>query len=307
VPRPAAETRPSPSPRARKPPWKLARRLALALSILGLGLWAWAFGVEPGRLTVHEERLGLPGWPAPLSGMRVAVLADLHVGSPFIDLRQLERIVQRTTAAHPDLVLIAGDLMIHDVRGGRRVPPEAIAPILGRLRAPLGVYAVLGNHDIWFDPRRVARSLEAAGIPVLDDVNLPLAFRGGHFRLAGISDLWAGRHDIAKALTGIPAGEPILALTHNPDLFPEVPARVSLTVAGHTHGGQVALPWLGRLVVPSRFGQRYAIGHVVEGGRHLYVSPGVGTSILPVRFRVPPEITILRLEARKRGQGLGGR
>jgi predicted MPP superfamily phosphohydrolase len=89
----------------------------------------------------------------------------------------------------------------------------------------------------------------------------------------------------------------VVAFTHNPDLFPDVPARVALTIAGHTHGGQVFLPWLGRPVVPSRYGERYAIGHVVENGRHLFVSPGLGTSIVPVRFRVPPEVSVLILRS----------
>jgi hypothetical protein len=101
---------------------------------------------------------------------------------------------------------------------------------------------------------------------------------------------------VETALREVPAGDPVILYTHNPDIFPGVPARVSLTVAGHTHGGQVNLPLLGRPVVPSRFGQRYAFGHVEEGGRHLYVGGGVGTSIIPVRFRVPPEVVVLSLE-----------
>jgi predicted MPP superfamily phosphohydrolase len=102
---------------------------------------------------------------------------------------------------------------------------------------------------------------------------------------------------IPRALARVPADEPVLLLTHNPDVFPDVPPRVALTLAGHTHGGQVALPILGRPVVPSRYGQRYAYGLVVEGGRALFVSPGIGTSLLPVRFRVPPEISMVTLAA----------
>ena len=115
--------------------------------------------------------------------------------------------------------------------------------------------------------------------------------------VAGVGDYWAERYDVSKALFALPLGVPAIGLTHNPDLFPEIPDRFSLIVAGHTHGGQVYLPFLGRLIVPSEYGQRYAIGHVIEGGRHLFVTPGVGTSIIPVRFLVPPEISVLELQS----------
>ena len=122
---------------------------------------------------------------------------------------------------------------------------------------------------------------------------------GRAFWLAGGADLWTRKPDIEGTLRQVTDEEPVLLFTHNPDIFPDVPPRVSLTVAGHTHGGQVNLPVVGRPVVPSHFGQRYAFGHVVEQGRHLYVSGGVGTSIIPARFRVPPEIVILNLEERR--------
>src|SRR5207247_3160243 len=141
---------------------------------------------------------------------------------------------------------------------------------------------ILGNHDWWYDGPRVRRALEGAGIPVLENAALRLERQGAPFWLVG-------------PMRDIPADEPIVVLTHSPDVFPRVPARVALTLAGHTHGGQVALPILGRLIVPSRFGQRYAIGHVEEDGRHLFVTPGVGTSIIPVRFGVPPGISLLTL------------
>ena len=111
----------------------------------------------------------------------------------------------------------------------------------------------------------------------------------------GLADLWTREPDVVGPLRDIPDDEPVIVLTHSPDVFPQVPVRVVLTLAGHTHAGQVVLPLLGRPIVPSRFGQRYAIGHVEEDGRHLFVTPGVGTSIIPVRFGVPPEISLLTL------------
>jgi predicted MPP superfamily phosphohydrolase len=113
--------------------------------------------------------------------------------------------------------------------------------------------------------------------------------------LGGVSDLWEGVHDVARTLRAVPDTVPVLLLTHNPDIFPTVPARVNLTLAGHTHGGQVRIPLYGPPIVPSRYGRRYAAGHVSENGRHLFVTTGTGTSILPVRFLVPPEIVVLEL------------
>jgi predicted MPP superfamily phosphohydrolase len=142
----------------------------------------------------------------------------------------------------------------------------------------------------------VQRALERSGIRVLEETATRLETPAGPVWIAGISDLWTGRHDLSTALASVKDdGAPVILLTHNPDVFPTVPHRVTLTLAGHTHGGQVRLPLLGRPIVPSRFGQRFAAGHVVEDGRHLFVATGIGTSILPVRFRVPPTVTILTL------------
>ncbi|HEV2765064.1 MAG TPA: metallophosphoesterase, partial [Pyrinomonadaceae bacterium] len=197
----------------------------------------------------------------------------------------------------PDLVVMPGDFVIQDVVGGRYITPEAIAAHLKEMRAALGVYAVLGNHDWWDDGPRIIRVFESNGIRVLENDAARLERNGHALWLAGLSDLWTRQPDIEGTLARVTDDAPVIAFTHNPDLFPNVPPRVSLTLAGHTHGGQVCLPVFGRAVVPSQFGRRYAEGHVVETGRHLYVSPGVGTSIYPVRFLVPPEITLLTLTA----------
>jgi uncharacterized protein len=259
-------------------------------AVLGL----WAFWLEPASLTVAEHELRL-GWPAEGS-LRVAVLTDLHVGSPFNGIAKLRATVDRTNAAKPDLICILGDLVIQGVLGGRFVPPEEIAIELARLHAAAGVVAVLGNHDAWFDHDRVRLAVERIGIRVVEDTATRLNTPAGPLWIAGVSDLWTGRHDLSAALAPVPDdGSPVLLLTHNPDVFPTVPSRVTLTLAGHTHGGQVRLPFVGAPIVPSQFGQRFAAGHVVEGGRHLFVATGVGTSILPVRFRVPPAVALLTL------------
>jgi len=250
----------------------------------------WAFVIEPQRLVVHRETLTIPGW-SPRPPLRIAVAGDLHAGSPWTGIAKLRRVVQTINGQHPDVIVLLGDYVIQDVLGGHFIPPETIAGELRLLHAPLGVFAVIGNHDNWLDGRRVAAALRRAGITVLEDEVAHLAT----FTLAGVSDLWTAPHNLAATLAKVTGREPIILLTHNPDLFPHVPARVSLTLAAHTHGGQVNLPLAGRLIVPSHFGQRYAAGHIEEGGRHLWVTTGVGTSILPVRFRVPPEVGLVEV------------
>jgi predicted MPP superfamily phosphohydrolase len=268
------------------------RRALVACIALALALAAWAFCVEPARLVVVDERVDV-AWPS-RAPLRVAVLTDLHVGSPFNGLAKLHAVVDRTNAARPDLVCILGDLVIQGIIGGRFVAPEVIAGELMRLRPAVGTFAVLGNHDGWFDHDRILRALEMAGARVVEDTAVRVATPSGPVWIAGISDLWTGRHDLQKALAAVTDDRaPVLLLTHNPDVFPTVPPRVTLTLAGHTHGGQVRLPLVGSPVVPSQFGKRFAAGHIVEGGRHMFVATGIGTSILPVRFRVPPTVSIL--------------
>ncbi len=259
---------------------------------LTLGLWA--FWLEPASLTVAEERVAIH-WPS-ARPLRIAVLTDLHVGSPFNGIAKLRRTVERTNAAQPDIICILGDLVIQGVIGGRFVAPETIASELKPLHASNGIFAVLGNHDAWLDHDRVQGALARNGVRVIEDTGARIDTAAGPVWIAGISDLWTGRHDITAALSGVKDdGAPVILLTHNPDVFPLVPNRVALTIAGHTHGGQVRFPFVGGPVVPSQFGQRFAAGHVVEGRRHLYVATGVGTSIVPVRFRVPPAVSILTL------------
>ena len=255
----------------------------------------WAVLIEPGRLVVKKVELSLPSWPREMPPLTIAVVADLHAGAPHVGPEKLDRVVSLVNQRRPDLVVLLGDFIVHGVIGGRRVEPEVTAARLQPLRAPLGVFAVLGNHDWWYDGPREARALRAAGIVVLDDEAARLRHGGHPLWLVGLADFDTRTPDPARATSAVPPAEPIIALTHNPDVFPLMPARVAITLAGHTHGGQVYIPLVGRPIVPSRYGQRYAIGHIEEGGRHLFVTSGIATSIIPVRFLVPPEIVILVL------------
>lgn len=271
---------------------------AAAVAVLALGLRA--FWLEPASLTVVNERIQLPKpLPRPL---KIAVLTDLHIGSPFNGMDKLRDVVARTNAAQPDVICILGDLLSNGPNGARSerpgfITPEQVSAELAHLRAPVGVFGVLGNHDNWLDHDRVAAAMANNGVRLLEDKAQRLDTPAGSIWLAGVSDYWTRSHDVAAALAAVGTDTaPIILITHNPDLFPEVPNRVSLTLAGHTHGGQVRFPFIGTPIVPSRFGVRFTAGHIVEGGRHLFVATGIGTSIIPVRFRVPPAIAVLTIE-----------
>jgi predicted MPP superfamily phosphohydrolase len=165
------------------------------------------------------------------------------------------------------------------------------------LHAPLGVYSVLGNHDWWYGGMRVRSGLEKNGIKVLENESAQIDARGTSFRLVGFADLWTRPQRINDALAGVPEGQPVIGLTHNPDIFPNVPPRVQLLLAGHTHGGQVRFPIIGPVVESSKYGDRWVRGHVIEDNHHLFVTTGIGTSIIPVRFGVTPEIVLLTVKS----------
>lgn len=248
-------------------------------------------------MRLPEHRLSLPGWPARLDGLRVAVVADLHAGGPRMGLKRVGEIAAAMRSAAPDLVVLVGDYVDPDVLGGRRVDPAAVATRLAAIRSPAGTVAVLGNHDWYHEGHTVAATLRHAGLRVLENAAVRLDVRGGPLWIAGVGDERERDPRVGSTLAGIPEGEPIVLLSHDPDVFPYVPARVSLTVAGHLHGGQVDLP-LVRRVMPSRHGTRYKEGHIVESGRHLFVSRGVGHATLPVRLGARAEVPILVLSGR---------
>lgn len=285
---------------ARRAQEVVARRPALAGAV-GLAAAAaasvWALFVEPRRLTVRRVRIASRAWPAARPPLRLALVADLHAGGPHVDPRTVERVVRRVNREDADLVLLLGDFVDREVALGDEVAPEAVAAALGGLRAQLGSVAVLGNHDWRFGGERVAAALTEAGIRVLENDAIALDAPSGRLWLAGVGDHRMRRADVGEALEDVPEDEPVVLLTHNPDVFPRVPERVALTVAGHLHGGQVGVPLVRRPVLPTVHGERYARGHVEEKGRHLYVTQGVGESGLPFRFAAPPEVVLVELAA----------
>ena len=294
------ETRRSPGPArwGRVPRWPKRLRVAFAAIVLFLaGVAFWAFLIEPRRLVTHEETIQIDNWPQSLDGLRIAVLSDLHVDNWSVTERKLRTIVERTNQLQPDLIVILGDYMSSNGWVTRRVEPEVFGAVLKDLHAPLGVYSVLGNHDWWYSGTRVRRGLEQNGIKVLEDETAQIDVRGTSLWLVGFADLWTRPQRIASTVAKVPEGQPLIGLTHNPDIFPNVPSRVQLLLAGHTHGGQVRFPIIGPVVESSDYGDRWVQGHVFADNHHLFVTTGIGTSIMPVRFGLPPEIVLLTLKS----------
>jgi predicted MPP superfamily phosphohydrolase len=271
----------------------------VGLAAAGAALAAWAGWIEPRRLVVRRERIELDGWPPALDGLKVGVMADLHSGVPHMGHRAIARAVRTLNRERPDLVLLLGDYVDASPLWGGRLSPEVIASALGALEAPLGRFAVLGNHDWKVAPDRIWAALRDNRITVLENRAVPVEARNTRLWIAGVADLRHRRPDLARTLHDVPddPGQPVLLLAHDPDVHPHVPARVALTLSGHIHAGQVAIPLLRRPAVPSAYGERYTRRHHVDAGRRLYVTSGLGTSGMPVRLLAPPEVVTLELRS----------
>jgi predicted MPP superfamily phosphohydrolase len=251
--------------------------------------------VEPARLVEHDYTVAIPRWPAACEGLRLDHVSDIHTGSPNNGIANLDRVVARLEASDSDAVVMTGDYVILSVLGGSYVPAAVSAPHLRALTRRKPVFAVLGNHDWWKGGVGVRHALEAAGVVVLEDQSRRVTLRGCPLWLVGVGDLWTAPHNVRKAFAGVDDAAPAIVLTHNPAIFPRIPARAALVLAGHTHGGQISLPGIGQ---PAQWGKpenRYIRGEYDDGTRRLFVSPGIGTSILPMRIGVPPEISRLTL------------
>lgn len=282
----------------------------------GAALAAYGFAIEPlWRLKTVTRRITPQNWPDGLS-LKIVALADLHACEPWMTADRIGRICEAANALQPDIVLLLGDYISSMDLRTASVPESVWANELSALSAPLGVHAIQGNHDWWGDEAvqisgsgktMAAQALEKVGISVFENEAIRLQKDQQPFWLAGLSSQWAlkpgkrygrkrmiGLDDLDGTLSGINDNGPVLLMAHEPDIFPQVPERVSLTLSGHTHGGQVRLFGYSP-VVPSRYGNRFAYGHIIEDGRNLVVSGGLGCSILPVRFGAPPEITVVEL------------
>ena len=281
----------------------------------GVSTAAYGVGVEPVlRLRLTRYDLSPRQWPADFP-LKIAVIADLHACDPWMSLDRIEAIVERTNALQPDVIVMLGDYVAGHRHVTRFIPAGEWAAVLAGLKAPLGVHAVMGNHDYWDDktvqrygrgPTVAQHALEAKGIPVYENDAVRLTKAGRPFWLAGLGDQLAyfparrfravariGVDDLNATLAKITDDAPVILMAHEPDVALRVPSRVALQLSGHTHGGQVRLlGW--SPAVPPRQGVRLAYGHL-RLKCDVVVSGGLGCSIMPFRVGVPPEIVLVTL------------
>lgn len=265
-------------------------------------LGVWAFLIEPRTLIVRRVSAESAAWVGP--PLRIGLISDTHAGAPHMSIARLRRVVARMNAEHPDLVVLLGDYAGRHEPATVRSARERSAvlggvPPFAALSAPLGVVGVLGNHDWWYDGPALEGALEGAGVRILENSAIRIVRPDNAFWIAGLADLESRRAQPSyeRALEGVPSGESVVAISHWPDVFAQAPARVAITLAGHSHCGQVNLPLLGRLLHASYGSERWQCGLYEENGHKLYVTGGVGVSIVPVRFNQPPEIVVLTLRA----------
>ncbi len=267
--------------------------LLIALLIAAFaGFMLWSAAATPVARTLT---LGIAGWPANAQPMRLVLISDLHVAGPENPPARLSRVVEQVNALHPDLVLIAGDFVTEKRVATRHYDAVAAIAPLRKLRSRLGVFAVLGNHDHWLDGASVQAALAGDGIKLLSND----AVRAGPLTIGGVDDVFTEHAKPDETLAAMrPLGGIPILLSHSPDVFPEVPGWVPLTLAGHTHCGQIVLPFIGALATASRYGPRYRCGVIREGAKTLVVTAGIGTSILPFRLGAPSDLWLIKVGPR---------
>jgi predicted MPP superfamily phosphohydrolase len=242
---------------------------------------------------VHHLGLKIPGWPRFSRPMRIAFLSDFHTGSHSDDVTRLNAIIAEASAFRPDLALFGGDYVNMQLFGGGRVPPRTIATAICRLDAALGQFAVLGNHDYEYGALAVAGALEGQKINVLSNSRVTVQFQNNAVNIIGVPNARITSTEARAILAGIEPNTPTIVLAHDPVWFAEVPSGPHLTLAGHTHGGQIRIPGIGVITNASKAPLRWSNGLISERGKHLYVTSGIGTSGIPLRWGVPPGYAIL--------------
>jgi hypothetical protein len=269
---------------------KAALYTSLGISLTGLGGTIYATRLEPYGLAVTRVDVPLRNLARAFAGMKLAQISDLHLGEWMTPQRETA-IVQTVNALNPDVVLITGDFvsLVDDAIA------DELTEMLRGFAAP--VYACLGNHDHWTDAPTVSAAVLRAGVQLLRNEHAVIARGNQALYIAGVDDIWERQHDLDAALAGIPQDSAVILLAHEPDYADEVAldGRVGLQLSGHTHGGQVRLPFVGAPLLP-RLGQKYSAGLFQVGEMALYVNRGVGMIAPYVRFGCAPEITLLTLQ-----------
>jgi len=291
-----------------KPKLRITRRGFIRLSILGaLSLVGGKGFLNSRNLELLKVKVRLKRLPSAFDGLKVGQITDIHAG-PLVPPKLIRKGVDLIIARRPDLIVLTGDFVSGATKilwttygGFKQRHYNYCMEELGRLKAPLGVFAVLGNHDFWSGPEvaaKVARGLENIGVRVLRNEAVPIETESQHLYIAGVDDYWENSYSLTKALEGIPEDICRILLSHNPDVNQDVEflkRRIDFIISGHTHGGQIVLPFVGAPYLPSPFGQKYRAGLVRDGERETFVSRGLGLFFVPVRLNCPPDVSVITL------------
>ncbi len=258
-----------------------------------------SFLLEPNRPRIVQQDFSLFRWPERLNGFTIALLSDFHY-DPYCSVHPLHATVPLVNRLHPDLIALTGDFVSVPLLGDEAKAAFAAEPcahILRQMTAPHGLWAIMGNHDFNTDPVYVTRALRSVGIQVLENQSTSIEHDGARFWLAGVNDVLSRTADLAETLRGVPAGEAVVLLAHEPDFADEASKfPIDLQLSGHSHGGQVRIPLLPPLYLPA-MAKKYVMGTYQVGPLPLYTNAGIGTVGVPVRLNCPPEITLITLKS----------
>jgi uncharacterized protein len=254
---------------------------------------------EPNFPRIARREFAIARLPERMDGFTIALLSDFHY-DPYFSVHPLHAAIPMVNRLRPDLIVLTGDFVSRPRFGDPKKAAHAAEPcaqLLSNMFAPCGLWAVLGNHDCDTDPDFVTEALEAHNIHVLANQSQPIEREGSRFWLSGLNDVISDEADVPAALRSVSPGEAVVLLVHEPD-FADVTSRypVDLQLSGHSHGGQIRLPFLPPLYLPE-FARKYVWGTYQVGGLALYTNPGLGTIEIPVRLNCPPEITLVTLRS----------
>jgi len=243
--------------------------------------------IEPNSLTITRYKLK----DKQIKKLKIVFVGDYHI-KPNQEKR-LKKVVQQINNQKPDIVLSTGDF-VSGHKSKSTMPIEDIVEGLKNIKSKYGFFTVLGNHDWHVNGEKISKILEENGIKVLANNNTAIIINGQKLYIAGVEDLQTRTPKIPEAISN--AKSPVILLSHSPDIFPQVPGEVNLTLAGHVHGGQVRLPFIGATIIPSKYGNKYAQGLIKENNKKMIVTRGIGNSILNIRFNCIPEIVVIEFE-----------
>jgi len=272
-------------------------KFSLFLILFGLAFLYYICFVIPNRLDVNEYEFEVPFWNEELSKLKIVFFSDTHTDGFFGKLERLEKVIETINAQNPDIIFYGGDMLRGKVSSSLKV--DDVAAVFKKLKSKYGIYCVYGNHDWYFGKTKIQNAFKSSGLIFLENRNLKINTEYGSFWVAFFADYTTRFIDNNATFRGIPENAPCIALSHSPDAVVDAPKKFAIMLSGHTHGGQVKLPFLGFLIVPSEYGQKFALGLHEYDNKYVFTTNGVGTAMIPARFPYNPEICVIKLVPKK--------